>query len=557
MHRSADRLSLLVVLIPLLAGIAASLFQGWHLVFDDAFISYRYAHNLAAGHGLTWNPGSAPTEGYTNFLLVVGLVPAIAAGFDPLTVTRVASLAAALVMSGLLFATARRWYGLSPVIAALAASIVLLVPATRQLSLSGLETVLYTTALLASLLTGIALVRDGGRARSGLLGALTFVTFLLRPEAVLLLPVIAAVALWVHGRSSAERLVPAALVFGACSLAYFAWKLHHFGALLPNPFFVKAAGSLLFNRAGARSVMGFVTTYGLLAAFALASLRWLQAGGRLQRHGVTTAAGGGLLLLYAAFFTRTETLMDLEGRFMYPMVPVLVLLAMPALGAAAAALESARHGWMRWVPLTGLCLMLAFDAVDLVRLYDNLKVVAAGQPASPKPGLMQRELEVAQALARFPGIANVRIACADAGVMPYYSGAIWLDVAGLNDTFLAREKDIRAAADYFFAWSPDLVLHPGSADRYWLRHGHGPLGDYAAWSADGRWRDFTYVGTVRTGGSYDLQVLVRTSSPLRAALEPFLRAHVVDGWYASLPLPLGEKPGGAPAETAWTASPAR
>src|SRR2546423_9171815 len=37
-------------------------------LFDDAMISMRYGRNLAEGHGLVWNPGQAPVEGYTNLL---------------------------------------------------------------------------------------------------------------------------------------------------------------------------------------------------------------------------------------------------------------------------------------------------------------------------------------------------------------------------------------------------------------------------------------------------------------------------------------------------------
>jgi hypothetical protein len=37
-------------------------------VFDDAMISMRYGSNLAHGHGLVWNVGAPPVEGYTNFL---------------------------------------------------------------------------------------------------------------------------------------------------------------------------------------------------------------------------------------------------------------------------------------------------------------------------------------------------------------------------------------------------------------------------------------------------------------------------------------------------------
>jgi hypothetical protein len=41
------------------------------VLFDDAMISMRYAKNLAEGHGLVWNPGEHPVEGYTNPLWVV------------------------------------------------------------------------------------------------------------------------------------------------------------------------------------------------------------------------------------------------------------------------------------------------------------------------------------------------------------------------------------------------------------------------------------------------------------------------------------------------------
>src|SRR5262249_43827913 len=44
-------------------------FGPWLLV-DDAFISFRYALNLARGQGLVFNPGER-VEGYTNFLWTV------------------------------------------------------------------------------------------------------------------------------------------------------------------------------------------------------------------------------------------------------------------------------------------------------------------------------------------------------------------------------------------------------------------------------------------------------------------------------------------------------
>lgn len=62
---------LLIVALPL------TMLFWWHTapengyIYDDAYISYRYAVNLANGRGLVWNVGDAPTQGYTNFLFVV------------------------------------------------------------------------------------------------------------------------------------------------------------------------------------------------------------------------------------------------------------------------------------------------------------------------------------------------------------------------------------------------------------------------------------------------------------------------------------------------------
>ena len=44
--------------------------QRYFVLFDDAMISMRYAHNLARGYGLVWNPGEY-VEGFTNLLWVV------------------------------------------------------------------------------------------------------------------------------------------------------------------------------------------------------------------------------------------------------------------------------------------------------------------------------------------------------------------------------------------------------------------------------------------------------------------------------------------------------
>jgi arabinofuranosyltransferase len=67
--------SLAIAALTLLAGSN-------RFVQDDAFVTLRYAQNLAEGAGLTWNPGER-VEGYTNFLWALLLVVAFRLGIDP------------------------------------------------------------------------------------------------------------------------------------------------------------------------------------------------------------------------------------------------------------------------------------------------------------------------------------------------------------------------------------------------------------------------------------------------------------------------------------------
>src|ERR1035441_1478403 len=65
--------------------------------FDDTYITFRYAANLAHGFGIVWNPGGAHTEGYTNFLFMLLLVPFSWMGCDIVVVSQAIGVAAVVV----------------------------------------------------------------------------------------------------------------------------------------------------------------------------------------------------------------------------------------------------------------------------------------------------------------------------------------------------------------------------------------------------------------------------------------------------------------------------
>jgi hypothetical protein len=62
-RETAARLGL--ALLGALVAFSGAIWPSW--LSDDAFISFRYAQNLVAGHGLVYNAGER-VEGYTNFL---------------------------------------------------------------------------------------------------------------------------------------------------------------------------------------------------------------------------------------------------------------------------------------------------------------------------------------------------------------------------------------------------------------------------------------------------------------------------------------------------------
>ncbi len=66
--------------MPLLVAVVAMV-RVWVFTIDDAYISYRYARNLARGWGLVYNHGER-VEGYTNFLWTVMLGGVHAVGVD-------------------------------------------------------------------------------------------------------------------------------------------------------------------------------------------------------------------------------------------------------------------------------------------------------------------------------------------------------------------------------------------------------------------------------------------------------------------------------------------
>jgi hypothetical protein len=205
---------------------------------DDAYISFGFAKNLARGRGLIFSH-DVHVEGYTNFLWTVlnALPISLWPDADPLIAARVLCFAA---LFGLLFAT----YALARMVAAppFAAAAVLCLAGWTDLTraaLSGLETVPHAFLLAAGTLT-YARERDGVRRHSlwwFVAAALTRISSITNVAFTIAFELGARLA----GRDFALRTFvrwagPPLALFGA----YFAWRWHHYGLLLPTTYYAKS-----------------------------------------------------------------------------------------------------------------------------------------------------------------------------------------------------------------------------------------------------------------------------------------------------------------------------
>jgi hypothetical protein len=508
------------------------------VVFDDAFITYRYAQNLANGHGITWNPNEPPVEGYTNFLLVLVLAPFITLGLDPLFVTRVLSVVASVGLGILLYYLARKFGNSDRWFATLfAASFFLLTP-TDRLCMVGLETVVFSFVVLWAFAIADGEKRGEGRSWR-LFGLMTLLAFLLRPEAVFL-PVAVVASAWMsHGKAAAVKvcrdLVPS---FVVPLTLYLLWKFFHFGTIVPNPFFLKVDSVTLISFRGIRSIAQFAHDYRNLLILVIIS--YLMVSGRRQGQFARTAATV-FILLCVLFYLRVDTLMDIHGRFLYPVTPLALFLALPVLAFLYEKLTSWRSPSPLRIVVSTLVIILFFDATPFVRTLRNTSYFLTGHnPYRTSEDLMHKELRIAKALRDYPHIRHVRIAIGDAGVIPHYTGAPHLDPVGLTDAFIAREKNLDALVDYFFDREPTLIFWPADKSHSWITYGHGPMGNLTLYNTRSEWDAFAYVGTVQTARPmYDLHLFLRKDFREFPLFEEFLGRDVVDGRYEPFPIRIG------------------
>jgi hypothetical protein len=198
-------------------------------IYDDAFITFRYARNLAQGHGLTFNPGQPwePVLGTTTPAYAVALGGLAWLGFGIENASRGFNVVCD-VLSALLLVRLFERRALVSTVAVLAFAAF---PIIGRISVGGME-----ASLLAA--TALAAVAAGHEGRLVLCGVFAALACTIRPESVLLVMILGVA----HVRSRRDLVAYAAPVLGIGAL-YTGALTYVFGTPIPQSVTAKAGES--------------------------------------------------------------------------------------------------------------------------------------------------------------------------------------------------------------------------------------------------------------------------------------------------------------------------
>ncbi len=428
-------------------------------VVDDAWITYTYARNLAAGHGIAFNPGEH-VEGCTAFLHMVLLAP-----FAKLTarLDLVALVFNVLAWAGVATLTwgflRRRDGGRTGGMALLSMAVVLLGLSGLAWTYSGMEMPLVALAWL-----GAAKLHLRERERGSWPWASALATVaagLLRPDGILV-AVPLALSTWYVDRKKfawAKTVVYSVLVIGLFG-GYWLWRWRYFGYLLPNTFYAKVTTtSLALTWTGVvyllRWMIGMIVPGAALAAIVYThrhrppTPRWVAVMG-----GLVLTSMGYCLLVGADFFS--------YHRFLLPaLAPVTLLFWW--FGVAANAWRRKRQGLEAPARPNVALVVVLFVVMQLVYFVGRI----------PPQGLVHSFIventvdwgrvaaDLNRRLPREATIATIPI-----GAMGYFSHRYILDMVGLTDTHIAHTNAPTGEAitghekfdvDYVLARRPELI----------------------------------------------------------------------------------------------------
>lgn len=436
--------------------------QTWFTMGDDAYISMRYAKHLAQGHGLVWNIGQPPIEGFTNLLWVLWIAFLMLLAQEPGLLMGISSAAFNIGSVFLLWRFLRFRTGAKPVFAVISAFYLAIWPPLHDQTASGLEGPMLLFLFLLSLYLITADETRSHMLASG--GWLAGFLPLVRPNGLLFTGILLLIFffqhIWPHRLNpdfSLKKYLWPIAGFFIPFLALTAFRFMYFGDIAPNTYYLKVSQRPGHLRFGMGYVKRFLFSFPA-APFILPMFFWGLKKNTMFLKLILLGMIGNL----ASVAWQGGDAWD-NWRFMLLMQP-LFLIALATIHQR----EKHRGGWTDGV-LTAVfvCMCLLGAGRDFTLFAQTIRhgalTVQNPPPADSAPvkniqlGLLLRETCAKDAV----------IADFWAGAAPYCSELTAIDMLGKSDRHIARTAARVTGGlpghdkfdfDYVLAQKPDVIL---------------------------------------------------------------------------------------------------
>lgn len=418
---------LLWLLIVLLTLVQQFLFSGYTM--DDAFISFRYARNVASGQGWVYNPGGEPVEGFTNFLWTLLLIPCFWLRIEPMPAAQLLGALCSVGVLGLTLKLAQSGMEKpqSP-LALLAPLLLSLTGAFTYQAVTGLETQLFILGLVIGI---YGFLRRDTRSLIGSAAGFA-IAALTRPEAVALygLTLLFLLIAWKRGDAQRRQVLCFALVFLIPIVLFQLWRVRTFGDWLPNTYYTKVGTPGETIPEGWKYLYDFFQKHGTFLPWALALLPLIWYRWRVREvYLLSIVAAQCAIVVYEG-----GDWMPLH-RLLAPMLPALFVLLTQGVDIMRQVYNRIQAQQAK--PLRGGSALAAgwLVAVAAVLFYPSIGVM---KEARVRPELYARSHVAMGHWLRQQCQPDDRIALSDIGQIGYYSDLWVIDLVGLTDRTIAR-----------------------------------------------------------------------------------------------------------------------
>ena len=482
----------------LLALVASLILFGWMvsrffgLTIDDAYITFRYAANIAQGEGFALNPGE-PVEGSSGLLYTYVLALFAILGL-PLEET--AGVFGLLVLAiGLPVTTYRLHRRTTTVFFLLALSVAS--PNLVVWSLLGLETMLhaYLVFVFFLLATFADLESRANRIGFAIIGALLLLS---RPEGFLFVG--AGMLSLLLFRVKPRRLFQLIGWFAVVVAGATAFRCVYFHDVLPNTYFAKAQGLALSRKisGGARYTSDWVLAHWWYPVLLLlAAVRDRDAKARVnsllfigaQLLFILVAAGGDWMPL---------------GRHIVPVLPIVLFLIADFLS------RMDRDSRLRLAGLEATPSGVVLAAIVVLSLFQSAQDPQSQRLQSSYKSCMEN---ATVAMGRWfdeyspPGSS---IVARDIGALSYFSKRRIIDLVGLTDRHIARTSGFYGRAsidlDYVYSKEPDFIVIDGASPDWRTPE---PTRTTDRLYRDPRFCEYNHITSFACTGDYHYHIFTR------------------------------------------------